>query len=121
MKNELSLFSIKDDGSIYDAALKIKNNKTRTLIIVNSNRKVIGVISEGDLLRSLLNYDAPTISVTDVMNRSFQSWSSRSSPGRKQIKDWLREGALLIPVCDSSGVILDVIDVLNEVDNLLNN
>ena len=119
MKSELSLFTINFNSSVYDAAVKIANNSTRTLIIVNDTYKVIGVVSEGDLLQSLLNFDVPTISVTDVMNRAFQSCLESSYPKRTQIISWLRQGALLIPVCDSSGIIVDVIDVLSEVDQYL--
>lgn len=119
MKSELSLYTINFNSSVYDAAVKITNNSTRTLIIVNDNYKVIGVISEGDLLQSLLNHNVPTISVTDIMNRAFQSCPKSSYPKKAQIKSWLRQGALLIPVCDSSGIIVDVIDVLSEVDQYL--
>jgi CBS-domain-containing membrane protein len=119
MKSELSLFTINLNSSVYDAAVKISHNSTRTLIIVNDNCMVVGVISEGDLLQSLINHDVPTISVTDVMNRAFQSCLESSYPKKKQIISWLRQGALLIPVCDSSGIIVDVIDVLTEVDQYL--
>ena len=119
MKSELSLYIINFNSSVYDAAVKINSNSTRTLIIVNDNYKVIGVISEGDLLRSLLNYDVPTISVTDVMNRAFQRCLETSYPKKSQIICWLKQGALLIPVCDSSGIIVDVIDVLSEIDQYL--
>ena len=91
----------------------------RTLIIVNDNYKVIGVVSEGDLLQSLINHDVPTISVTDIMNRAFQSCLKSSYPEKTQIKNWLRKGVLLVPVCDSSGIIVDVIDVLSEIEQYL--
>ena len=119
MKQPLAMFLLNAGGSIYDAAIKISTNKTRTLIIVNDHLKVIGVISEGDLLRSLLNYDAPTISVTDVMNRSFLSWTEKARPCKEQVRRWLRNGALLIPICDASGTVTDVIDVLSETNQLL--
>lgn len=119
MKTDLSIFTINFNSSVYDAAVKITNNSTRTLIILNDSNKVIGVISEGDLLQSLLNYDVPTISVTDIMNRAFQSCLESSRPEKSQITSWLRQGALLIPVCDSSGIIVDVIDVLSEVNTYL--
>jgi len=119
MKSELSLFTINFNSSVYDAAVKIRENSTRTLIIVNDNDKVIGVISEGDLLQSLLNYDVPTISVTDIMNRAFQSCLESSNPKKTQITSWLRQGALLIPICDSSGIIMGVIDVLSEIEQYL--
>lgn len=119
MKSELSLYTINFNSSVYDAGVKITNNSTRTLIILNDNHKVIGVISEGDLLLSMLNHDVPTISVIDIMNRSFQSCLESSRPKKAQITSWLRQGALLIPVCDSSGIIVDVIDVLSEVDQYL--
>ena len=119
MKRDLSLFTINFNSSVYDAAVKIKENSTRTLIIVNDNEKVIGVISEGDLLQSLLNHDSPSISVTDIMNRAFLSCLESSYPKKIEIISWLRQGALLIPVCDSAGNIVDVIDVVSEVNQYL--
>ena len=120
MKRELDLFTIHFNSSVYDAALKIKNNSTRTLIVVNDNLKVLGVISEGDLLQSILNHDVPAISVTDIMNSAFQSSLNSSYPEKIQIFSWLRQGLLLVPVCDVSGAIVDVVNVLSEVDQYIN-
>ena len=50
MKKELIL--IEYDKTIQEAMEKIIFNKTRT-IFVSKNYKVIGTISEGDILRSL--------------------------------------------------------------------
>ena len=50
MKKELIL--IEHDKTIQEAMEKIIFNKTRT-IFITKNHKIIGTISEGDILRSL--------------------------------------------------------------------
>lgn len=119
MTETLSPYILHMNASIYDAAAKILLNSTRTLIILNDNSKVIGVISEGDLLRSILNNENPRVAVSDVMNRAFQSCLETTAVNRHQVLNWLKRGILLVPICDSSGSLVDVVNVMSEANRCL--
>ena len=66
----LNKFIIKSNSTILDAVDKISLNSYRTAIVVN-NKKVIGVISEGDVLKAILNKTDLNAKVTFAMNKSF--------------------------------------------------
>ena len=50
MNNNLEKYVVSVDGVLEDAVKCIRSNKSRCAIIINDKYKVIGVISEGDVL-----------------------------------------------------------------------
>lgn len=51
---KLSDFCVSPEATFIDAIAKIERNHTRSALVL-SGQKVIGVLSEGDILRALLN------------------------------------------------------------------
>ena len=52
---DLENFLIDENASLKDALVKIKNNKSRHVFVtLKENKKIIGVISEGDIIHSFL-------------------------------------------------------------------
>ena len=54
MKNELEKYVVSIDSLLRDAIESIKNNKSRCTIVIDKHQKVIGVISEGDVISAIL-------------------------------------------------------------------
>ena len=52
---ELNKYIILQGSTLKDAVAKIRLNKVRTIIVVNEN-KVVGVISEGDILKAFMKF-----------------------------------------------------------------
>tara|TARA_Y100000591_G_C21738929_1_gene648260 strand:+ start:424 stop:756 length:333 start_codon:yes stop_codon:yes gene_type:complete len=69
MKN--SKFIIGSHLTILDAIDKISTNSYRTVIVIEKN-KVIGVLSEGDILKSILKNINLKANVKVAMNKSFK-------------------------------------------------
>tara|TARA_B100000989_G_C19372802_1_gene398156 strand:+ start:211 stop:546 length:336 start_codon:yes stop_codon:yes gene_type:complete len=66
-----SKFIIQSDSTILQAIDKISNNSYRTVIVLNKN-KVLGVISEGDILKSILKNIDLKANIKISMNKSFK-------------------------------------------------
>lgn len=51
---DLHQFTVQSDGTLLDAAQKIAKNRSRCVVVM-SGRKVVGTVSEGDIVRALLH------------------------------------------------------------------
>jgi predicted transcriptional regulator len=69
IKSNLKKYIIQSDSTILDAAMAIKNNKSRC-ILVNDKHKVLGVLSEGDILSALIDGNNSFTKVSDVYNKN---------------------------------------------------
>lgn len=69
MKN--SKFTIQSSATILEAIDKISLNSYRTVIVIE-NSKVLGVISEGDILKSILKNIDLKANVKISMNKAFK-------------------------------------------------
>ena len=63
-------FTINYNKTIKDALIKIDNNAMGTLFVIKNNR-VIGVLTDGDIRRSLINNMQIKSSVCKIMNKKF--------------------------------------------------
>ena len=52
---ELNSLLIVEDSLLIEAYMKISNTRHRCLLVVTQNNKLSGVISEGDIIRALIN------------------------------------------------------------------
>jgi dTDP-glucose pyrophosphorylase/CBS domain-containing protein len=71
LKEELGKFVIGDGATIRDAMRAIDNNWHEVVLVENQNRRVVGVITDGDVRRGLLRGLMMESPVTEVMTRSF--------------------------------------------------
>ena len=71
MKNKVSDFILPINSTLKDTAYFIAKNKSRCILIVKENR-VMGIVSEGDLLRALIKSKDIYTPVNDFINVSFE-------------------------------------------------
>jgi predicted transcriptional regulator len=71
IKLNLKKYIIQSDSTILDAAMAIKNNKSRC-ILVNDKHKVLGVLSEGDILSALIDGNNSFTKISDVYNKNIK-------------------------------------------------
>ena len=77
-------FIIDSQSTILDAVDKISSNSYRTVIVLEKNR-VIGVLSEGDILKSILKNINLKANVKIAMNKSFKFVKIESEYKAKEI------------------------------------
>jgi Mg/Co/Ni transporter MgtE len=74
----------------------------RTIFVVRENAVLIGVISEGDLIRAFENNQLLHTGVLDIMN-SAPIFSTNFLTREEIIDIFTRTGALLIPIVNDKG------------------
>ena len=62
-------FIANDFETIKNAMLKIKKNGTRTLVVVNTNKQLLGTLSEGDIQKALIKNVKVNESIKKIYNK----------------------------------------------------
>lgn len=103
---DLELFKLPASGTVLDAADKIDRNHLRCVFVVEGE-KVIGVCSQGDIIRMLLHGGSEYTPVEKVMKHSFMYLHE---------KDWKKAfelikqfGITVIPILDEDFRLKDMI------------
>ena len=116
MKN-LENYLIDENASLKNALVKIKNNKSRHVFVtLKDAQKIIGVISEGDIIHSFLKgYDLHS-RVSDIYNTNFIYLDESDKDNKEKIVSIFKQGILIIPVLDFNLNIVDVINYIEFID-----
>lgn len=103
--------TIKKKETIKEALKKIDLNEEGVICIVDDLNKVIGIATDGDIRRALLEGNSIDQPISKCMNTSFISVSHKDS--REKILKFLDNGIKLIPLVDSNQKLLQVISKNN--------
>ncbi len=103
---DLGAYVVSGDARLIDAAEVIVKNHSRTAVVVADGR-VIGVISEGDILRALLRGMDVHAGIAGVMRPDFRYLVSCSL--NEAFEVFRDAGVNLLPVVDDDLKLVDVI------------
>lgn len=113
---DLDQYIVEARGTLLDATQVIQGNYSRCAVVRDAG-KVIGVLSEGDILRALLKGADIYSAIRPFVNHSFKFLPKRDVAHALVL--CRNHGISLIPVVDENFVLIDVItaaDVLNSVE-----
>ncbi len=85
----------------------MESSRFQVVFVIDESRKLLGIITNGDLRRYLLGGGAASDPVTDCMNRSYKSVGVGAS--REELLKLLDLGFHVIPRVDSIGCLVDLI------------
>lgn len=103
---ELSYYTVNSSGTLLDVAQAISMNKSRCAVVLE-HQKVIGVISEGDLLRALLRGTDITSPMREFVHHGFIYLTEKNF--EQALALFRAHGISLIPILDPSFVFKGVI------------
>ena len=100
------------DETIKNTMKKLNNTSSKILLVVRNNEKLVGVVTDGDLRRGIVNGLALSDPIQKVMQENFIYLNADT----KNIKDHARELMLekkiqQVPILDSSGNIVNIISI----------
>jgi len=108
---KISKFCVNDKNTIKEAISVIQENFSRCVVVLNDDKKVVGVFSEGDILRAILqNIDLYT-PLKKVISPSFLYLKERNMA--KAYEFIKKYGITLIPVIDDSFNLKEVITIFD--------
>ena len=97
------------DGIIKDAVELINKNKSRCVVVVNEDYKVFGVVSEGDILRILIDGKNIYTPIRNSININFKYLNYFDK--KKSLNLVRNYGITLIPIVDENLILKDVISI----------
>ena len=108
MKDKINLkFTVSSDSKASDALLKIEENKSGVVFVVNKNLKVIGSITDGDIRRKLIEGFETGASILEFMNKDFV-FASENTP-RLEVLKIFDSKIKSVPVLSNDGELLEVV------------
>lgn len=105
----LSKYCISENYNIVEAIAAIENCKERNILVLNESSKLVGVLSQGDILKAILKGIDMYANVTQIYSKSFIYLNERNIA--KAIKIVKNKNINLIPVIDDNFEIIDVITI----------
>lgn len=108
-------YLVNENASIKEALVIIKNNKSRHALLATEDSKIVGIVSEGDIINALLKGSDLLSKVAPVANKSFIYLSSKDANDRDEILLKLHQGILIIPVLNEH---MNLIEIINYMDYL---
>ena len=114
--NDINLFILDADNTLIDAANVISKNYARCVVVMQGD-KVVGVLSEGDILRALIQNASTLSPIKTFVNHNFKMLTEKSIlKAAEFIKEY---GITLIPIVDKDLKLLDVITLQDVMDELV--
>ena len=95
-EKNLEDFSSLPSDSVQLTLKKITDLKSRIVMVVDGNQHLVGVVSNGDILRWLIEFESPNLAspISDVMNRDFTFVTEDST--REEIKYKLQKSIICL-------------------------
>jgi CBS domain-containing protein len=98
MSADLSLFTVVATDTIRTAMERITANKLRAVVVVDDDRRVLGVVSDGDIRRAFLHDVLAIAPVSQIMQINPRVTSERSATKRHE--QAVHDKVTLLPIVD---------------------
>lgn len=100
--------SIFENSTIINAIEKMDKTGHGIVCILNESNKLTGIITDGDIRRSILNGVSSNLPVTEIMNRDYTSWTNDQS--REAAINYLRRiNRRHLPIINEKRELVDLI------------
>ena len=110
-KYQLEKSFIKFDASILDALKAINASGSQLALIIDENKVLKGVISDGDIRRSFKGYKLND-KISDIFNKKFHK-ITENQLGEEAREIMINNGLNALPVIDDNGRAIDIFSFSN--------
>jgi|MDTG01.3.fsa_nt_gb predicted transcriptional regulator len=86
----------------------ILTNSKRTVMVISKNKKIIGTISEGDILRSILKKKNMSAPASKIMNKSFKYLIDKKDT-KKAKAIFIKYNVNILPIINKNFKLLSVV------------
>ena len=113
---KLDSFCIDDRRTIKEATSVIQSNLSRCAVVLNVDRKVIGVFSEGDVLRAILQDINLYTPLKNIVSPTFHYLNQHDVLKAYQLVK--KYGITLVPIINDKFVLKSVITIFDVMEHL---
>lgn len=97
--------------SVKNALTHFNNSTDHLLFIVDENNFLLGTLTDGDIRRGIIKGLRIENNIIDFLNPSFKSVLNKADLKTEKVKSLLNDGIVIIPVLDSKGRIIELINL----------
>ena len=108
MKTQSNLF-VKKSDTIKKAIIKIRSNGTRTVVVIDNKKHLLGTLTEGDIQKALLKKKNINASINSLYNQNPIKINIKKINKEKISKIFIEGQYGALPVVDSRNVVQKVI------------
>ncbi|PJZ86304.1 CBS domain-containing protein [Leptospira harrisiae] len=101
------VFLVTINSSIEQTLARIETNHLGFALVKNDMNQVVGLVTDGDIRRNLLNGKNLNSPISESMNREF-TWASSQSP-REQLLKMLDSRIRFIPILDDNKTLVGIV------------
>ena len=112
---QLQEFSVQEEGTLLNAIEKIELNHSRAVVVLRQ-KIAVGVISEGDIMRALLNGMDIHTPLRGFVHGSFRYLHKLDK--KKAFELFRKHAITLIPIVDNKFILVDVIALKDLIQEL---
>ncbi|QLA20636.1 NTP transferase domain-containing protein [Desulfolutivibrio sulfoxidireducens] len=107
ISSDMDKYCISETDSMLFALAKLNKAGSRVLLVVNDHKKLVGIITDGDIRRELLRKRDIEIKVSEFMNTRFTALHVSQ---RHRAEEIIMKGKFQeVPILDDAGVVLDLV------------
>ncbi len=108
MDKKIELAFIKADQTVREVMSRLDKSGLRFGLVIDENKKLLGLITDGDIRSNLLAGKDLNAPVRDVMT-SHPVTASEGTPASELLEIMLKKSIYEIPIIDKEGKVLDVV------------
>ena len=97
--------------SVKNALTHFNNSADHLLFVVDENNFLLGTLTDGDIRRGIIKGLRIENNIVDFLNTSFKSVLNKADLKTEKVKSLLIDGIVIIPVLDSKGRIIELINL----------
>ncbi len=116
--SDYSKFCVDEDQSILSAIAQIQKSSCRCVLVRNAERKITAVLSEGDILRAILNGTDLHAPLANAANPSFKYLQGADASIQETIP-LFKQGITIVPILDNKFDLLQVITIFDLLEQQL--
>ena len=102
---ELDNIYIKNDENLSTAIKAIDKNTLGIIFIVDKNKKLIGLLTDGDIRRAILKGISIEKPVNEIINKKFKSFHYKTP--YQEVSNSIDNRYKIIPLVDDKGILVD--------------
>lgn len=106
------------DYTIKEVIDRFESNNDRVAIVLDLNEKVVGVVSQGDIIRAIASGKNIYVSVKNIIQPSFKYVKQKNM--EEAYRYFKKYGLTLLPIVDDQYCLVDVITVQDVYEYLEN-
>ncbi len=107
MNKKVDSIILRENNTGKEAMERINETGLRVILVVDNNKKLLGIVTDGDIRRAILSRKGDSTLLKDIMIPN-PIIAQENSPATEILETMLKEGIQEIPIVDGAGIVVNI-------------